>query len=141
MSSRFVVALYHSDGTLDQSFGVDGQAEADFANTGDVAKAIAVQSDGKFVLAGECNDGNAFFVMCIARFEAANKGYRECSLDLDGDGQVLATTDSLIHMRIALGITGNAVTGGITFPANATRNSWSEIRAYLVTQCGMTIAP
>jgi uncharacterized delta-60 repeat protein len=140
MSNRFVIALYNSDGTLDQSFGLDGQAVADFANTGDAAKAIAVQSDGKFVLAGECNDGTGFFVMCIARFEAANKGYRECSLDLDGDGKVLATTDSLIHTRIALGITGNAVTGGITFPANATRNSWSEIRTFLVTQCGMAIA-
>lgn len=141
MSHRFVIALYNSDGTLDQSFGVDGQAVADFANTGDVAKAIAVQSDGKFVLAGECNDGTAFFVMCLARFEAANKGYRECSLDLDGDGKVLATTDSLIHTRIALGITGSAVIGGITFPANATRNSWSEIRTFLVSQCGMMIAP
>ncbi len=138
-STRFVIALYNSDGTLDQSFSADGQSEADFAGTGDFASAITAQTDGKFVVAGYCNDYVGSINMCVARFEAANKGYRECSLDIDGDGKVLATTDALIHARIALGITGSSVIGGITFPSNATRNSWAEIRTYLLTQCGMTI--
>jgi uncharacterized delta-60 repeat protein len=142
-SARFVLALYNSDGSLDKSFAADGIAEADFTGTEDTANALALQPDRKLVVAGECQIFAAGLPtdMCIARFEAATKGYRECSLDLDGDGKVLATTDSLIHTRIALGITGSAVVGGITFPANATRNSWSEIRTFLVTQCGMTIAP
>ena len=60
--------------------------------------------------------------------------------DVDGDNQVLATTDSWIHARIALGITGNAVVSGITFPLNATRKTWPLIRDYLVRQCGMSLA-
>ena len=47
----------------------------------------------------------------------------------------------LIGTRVALGITGNAVIGGITFAQNATRNTWPLIRDYLVTQCGMSLVP
>jgi uncharacterized delta-60 repeat protein len=139
--TRFVVALFNSDGTLDQSFNADGQAEADFVGTGDFANAMTTQMDGKLVLAGYCNDYAGAINMCVSRIEAPNKGYRECSLDIDGDGKVTATVDSLIHARIALGLTGSAVVGSITFPANASRNSWGEIRTFLVTQCGMNLAP
>ena len=62
-----------------------------------------------------------------------------CSLDRDGDTQVFATTGSLIHARIALGIRGNAVVAGITFPINAQRKTWAQIRGHLVSQCGMTL--
>ena len=62
-------------------------------------------------------------------------------MDIDGDNQVLAMTDSLIHTRIALGMTGPAVLNGITFAAHATRTNWSAIQNYLVSQCGMSIAP
>jgi uncharacterized delta-60 repeat protein len=140
---RFVVALYQSDSTLDKSFSADGLAYADFAETDDYAQAIALQPDGKLVLAGYCQipETGVSTNMCVARFEASTKGYRECSLDIDGDGRMTATIDALITTRVMLGLTGSAVTGSITFPANATRNSWSEIRTFLVTQCGMTIAP
>ena len=50
----------------------------------------------------------------------------------------LVTTDALIYTRIALGITGDAVIGGITFAANASRNIWPLIRNYLVTQCELS---
>ncbi len=56
-----------------------------------------------------------------------------------GDGQVLALTDSLINARVALGMTGAAVTNGITFPVAAKRNSWATIRPYLVSQCGLSL--
>jgi hypothetical protein len=62
-------------------------------------------------------------------------------MDIDGDNLVLATTDSLIHARIALGLTGNAVIGGITFASYATRTTWPAIRDYLVSQCGMSLVP
>jgi uncharacterized delta-60 repeat protein len=144
---RFVLAMYHSDSSLDKGFSGDGFAYADFASTDDYANALALQPDGKLVLAGYCQvpEIGVNTDMCIARFESATKGYRECSLDLDGDGKVLATTDSLIHTRIALGITGNAVTGGITFPANATRDEWGtntsrDLRKYLITQCGLNLS-
>jgi hypothetical protein len=101
---------------------------------------MVLQPDGKIILAGYCDNGtNDDF--CIARVNGGSSSGRNCSLDIDGDGQITATIDSLIHSRIALGITGNAVIGGVTFTANATRNSWSEIRTFLLAQCGMAIAP
>lgn len=84
--------------------------------------------------AGTSND------FCIVRYDGGPFGYQNCKLDVDGDNQVLATTDSLIHARIALGITGAAVVSGIAFPPNATRNTWPLIRDYLVRQCGMSLA-
>jgi uncharacterized delta-60 repeat protein len=142
-NSQFCVALYHSDGTLDQSFSSDGRALADISADDDISTAVALQADGKIVVAGYCDDGPADLPnFCAARFEGGTMGYQACSLDIDGDGKVLATTDSLIHARIALGLTGNAVIAGIAFPANAKRKTWgdnsaSDIRKYLVTQCGL----
>ena len=40
---------------------------------------------------------------------------------------------------IALGMTGTAVTNGITFGPTATRTTWSALRTHLITQCGMTL--
>ena len=62
-------------------------------------------------------------------------------MDIDGDNVVRATTDGLILSRVALGMTGSAVTTGVSFPVGATRTTWTDIRNYLVTQCGMALAP
>jgi uncharacterized delta-60 repeat protein len=60
------------------------------------------------------------------------------SIDYDGDGAENAT-DSLIHSRVALGYTGTSVTAGISFSASATRQNWTDIRAYLNSRCGLTL--
>ena len=106
----------------------------------DTATALALQPDGKIVVAGECSNGsnNDF---CLARYEGGPFDSRNCSMDIDGDNRVLATTDMLIGARVALGLTGNAVIGGITFASHATRTTWPAIRDYLVSQCGMSIVP
>ena len=46
------MARYNKDGTLDAGFGVSGQVFTDFAGT---INAIAIQSDGKIVIAGSFN--------------------------------------------------------------------------------------
>ena len=60
--------------------------------------------------------------------------------DIDGDGQVLATTDGLMLLRVALGLTGDAVVLNAT-AAGAPRVTWADVRPYLVTNCGLTVAP
>jgi uncharacterized delta-60 repeat protein len=100
-------------------------------------RGIALQPDGKIVTIAASSTVNADFV--VERHSGGERDFRECSLDVDGDGKVLATTDSLIHARVALGITDNAVIGGITFAAHAARKTWTDIRTYLVSQCGMVI--
>lgn len=50
--SDVLVARYYPDGSLDTSFGGSGIVETDFNGADDSGKAIAIQSDGKIVVAG-----------------------------------------------------------------------------------------
>ena len=47
----FVVARYNSDGTIDKTFGEGGHVVTDFGMT-ELASAVAIQPDGKIVVAG-----------------------------------------------------------------------------------------
>ncbi len=136
----FCLTRYNADGSLDTAFNGSGVVVTPVGSNGGLAHALALQPDGKLVAAGYCRNGTEDD-FCLARYEGGPFGYQNCSLDIDGDNQVLAATDSLIHARIALGLTGNAVVNGISFPVNATRTTWPLIRNYLVSQCGMSLVP
>jgi len=47
-----ILLRYNSDGGLDPSFGTDGKAVIRIGTTGDVARALTLQQDGKIVVAG-----------------------------------------------------------------------------------------
>jgi uncharacterized delta-60 repeat protein len=136
----FCAARYNGQGTLDTTWNFTGLVTTSVGPGDARAQATALQPDGKLLVAGYCSSGidDDF---CVTRYDGGPFGYQNCKMDIDGDGSVLATTDSLIHARIALGITGAAVINGITFPATATRNTWPLIRDYLVTQCGLSLVP
>jgi uncharacterized delta-60 repeat protein len=140
----FCVARLNADGSLDASFdGPTGTGGGKFSlsmgGTEDYALGVTLQQDGRIVVAGYCKNASNFD-FCVARLNGGPYGAKQCSLDIDGDGKVLATTDMLIGTRVALGMRGSAVIGGISFAAHATRQTWSDIRSYLVNQCGMVIA-
>lgn len=137
-SYRFCVIRYNPDGSVDNSFNNGKQLLTMIGTTNSIATVIALQRDGKIILAGQCSSGQQH-AACLARYQGGPFGYQNCKPDLDGDGTFVATIDALINMRIALGITGPAVVSGITFPPTATRNTWPLIRDYLVTQCGMSL--
>ena len=138
----FCAARYLANGSLDTTWNSTGTGPSTvitpIGSGADYASAMMLQPDGKVLVAGHCYNGTNFD-FCAARYDGGPFGYRNCTPDIDGDGSFLATTDALINMRIALGITGPAVIGGITFAPNATRNTWPLIRNYLVTQCGMSL--
>jgi len=140
----FCAVRYTASALLDTTFGTGGKLTTGISNgatpatRNDVLTTMALQPDGKLLLAGYCRSGT-FDKFCVARYDGGPFLAPDCSLDIDGDTQVLATTDSLIHARIALGMRGDAVVAGITFPVNAQRKTWTQIRGYLVTACGMTL--
>lgn len=136
--SSFCAARYHNDGAIDLAFGTSGTVNTILTTGTNFAYTLALQPDGKIIVAGWCSASSPV-KFCAVRYLGGPFAYKNCSLDIDGDGLVLATTDALIHTRIALGITGPAVVNGINFPTNATRNSWPLIRDYLVTQCGLSL--
>ena len=55
--NRFALGRYNLDGSLDESFGSSGFVESEFLGEGDVANAVALQPDGKIVVAGGANNG------------------------------------------------------------------------------------
>ncbi|BDP43980.1 hypothetical protein DAETH_39490 (plasmid) [Deinococcus aetherius] len=59
VSDDFAVVRYTRDGALDTTFGQGGKVLIDFAGKADTARAVAVQADGKIVVAGGAtNAGN-----------------------------------------------------------------------------------
>ncbi len=102
--------------------------------------AIAVQPDGKVLLTsstpGQTSVEGDFLV---ARFHGFPSEVRNCSMDVDGDGRVIATIDGLIVTRAMIGFTGIALINGVTFAPHASRTTEKDIREYLVGQCGMSM--
>ncbi len=127
------------NGLVDTSFGAGGQVNTPISGSGkrDGANAVALQPDSKLVAVGVCNDNT----MCVTRYLGGPFNAQNCSMDVDGDGQVLGTTDALIIARVSLGMSGSAVLSGISFPSHAARKTWPAIRDYLVNQCGMSVVP
>ncbi|HYC45324.1 MAG TPA: DUF4347 domain-containing protein, partial [Burkholderiales bacterium] len=104
----FAVARYNTNGTLDTTFSVDGLVTTDIGAS-DRAHAVAVQADGKIVVAGFSNNGN-HDDFALVRFNANG------TLDMafDGDGKVV-TDFSKQHDRvhsIALQTNGAIVVAG-----------------------------
>jgi uncharacterized delta-60 repeat protein len=55
---KFALVRFNTDGSLDNTFGINGAITTDFGN-GAIANAIALQADGKIVLAGLANTKTA----------------------------------------------------------------------------------
>jgi uncharacterized delta-60 repeat protein len=142
--NNYRVRRYNEDGSRDALWAepvFDFHAAADNAS-GQIAygRALAQQSSGRVIAMGSSNSVvNNPQARILRLLNNVNPG-RNCSGDIDGDGQVLPTTDGLLLTRVAAGLTGNAVITGAV-GAGAPRNTWPEIRDYLITQCGMVVAP
>jgi len=54
----FLLARYNNDGSMDTTFGSNGFVLTTIFNAFDEANAMAIQQDGKILLAGKGNDGN-----------------------------------------------------------------------------------
>lgn len=67
---NFSLARYSSNGSLDLSFNGIGKVVTDFSNGFDEIRGIALQNDGKIVVAGSSNDGGNNSDFAIARYHA-----------------------------------------------------------------------
>jgi uncharacterized delta-60 repeat protein len=74
----FALARYITDGTLDGSFSGDGRQTADFSDSQDGGNAVAIQPDGKIVVAGHMQ----FTHFALARFNG--DGTPDTSFSDDG---------------------------------------------------------
>jgi uncharacterized delta-60 repeat protein len=90
----FALVRYNVDGSLDSSFNGSGKVVTDFGGPNEYGSAVAVQSDGKIVVAGYLNKGNAVYYdydFAVARYNPNG------SLDLtfNGTGKLTTTIGSV----------------------------------------------
>ena len=64
-NNDFALVRYNTNGSLDTAFGVGGKAVFDFSGANEAANAMALQSDGKFVLAGSSTSGSSVSFVTI----------------------------------------------------------------------------
>src|SRR6266536_2826635 len=66
-TEKFALARYNADGTLDTSFGDSGRVMTDVGITGSIATGVALQKDGKIVVAGYAvkNSGTGYDFACV----------------------------------------------------------------------------
>ena len=87
-STAFAVVRYKMDGSLDDEFGQGGIVTADFGFGRSSAESVALQTDGKIVVAGVSNTvGTTYQDFAVARFNS--DGSPDASFGMDG----LVTTD------------------------------------------------
>src|SRR5438046_1292458 len=70
IDSDFALARYNSDGSLDSTFDSDGRVTTVFAGGASVAFALAIQADGKLVVAGDTDTGFTGLDFALARYNA-----------------------------------------------------------------------
>jgi uncharacterized delta-60 repeat protein len=72
VDSDFAVARYNVDGTLDSSFGSGGIAVTNTAagSGSDEIYEIALRSDAKLIVSGECDQATTGRDVCVARYKA-----------------------------------------------------------------------
>lgn len=114
----FVIARYNIDGSLDTTFGTSGIATVDFSNRVDLAYGVALQSNGKIVVAGTtCIDGN--FPSCnFALTRLNSNGSRDLMFGLlgrvttDFDGEIDDAAKVAIQADGKIVVTGRSLMPG-----------------------------
>jgi uncharacterized delta-60 repeat protein len=108
-----LIARFNPDGTVDTSFGTGGTGTVSFTGTS-VANAIALQPDGKIVLAGSFSAGLLGNEFAIARLTAA--GQPDASFGTGGL-QTVTFPDSAQANALAIQPDGKIVVGGAEIAA------------------------
>ncbi len=88
VTDNFVVARLNPDGSSDSSFSGDGAASADFGGA-DRINSVALQADGKIVVAGVTEQSGVPSDVAVARFNPNG------TLDTSFDGDGMVTVDYL----------------------------------------------
>ena len=112
----FGLARYNQDGALDPTFGTGGRVVSDFGTDNDRATAVAIQADGKIVVAG--NNG---FDVLLVRYE------QDGTLDqtFAGGAVTAGLAGDYRAEGLALQRDGNIVVAGSFAPEGAT--SYSDL--------------
>jgi uncharacterized delta-60 repeat protein len=110
-NSDAAVARLNSDGTPDTSFGPNAWRDADFGGADDAAVGVAVQTDGKVVLAGRGGTSAAFIVARIT-----SSGHYDGTFTANGGLTTVPGTSPGEAQAVALQPDGKILVAGDTYP-------------------------
>jgi uncharacterized delta-60 repeat protein len=118
--SNFALARYNPNGTLDARFGTGGKVTTDFAGDVDVANALAVQANGRLVVAGVSNTpGVANADFALVRYRSNGNLDRS----FGRGGKVTTDVASINERALALAVQadGALVAAGVTGEAGSSQ--------------------
>ena len=140
--TKFALARYNSDGTLDRTFGVNGKVRTDFTSGFDSATGVAIQTDGKIVAVGQAgsyyaNQRDTKFA--LARYNS--DGTRDASFGGDGKAMTKFSLGFESATGVAIQADGKIVAVGtagrdfetISSPSPATTATAPSTRASAAT--------
>lgn len=113
----FVLVRYNSDGTLDNSFDSDGRVTTNFDGFYDQCRSIAIQNDGKIIVAGLTMIGNFFeYDFAIARYNS--DGTLDNTFGSGGKVITAIGNGNDVGLSVALQSDGKIVLTGYSFIGN-----------------------
>ncbi len=124
-SFDFAVARYNSNGSLDTGFDTDGIDTFAVGSGHDYINAMALQTDGKIVVAGNANNGSNFD-FALARFNS--DGSLDTGFDSDGVVTVAVDTSDDYCQAVAIQSDGKIVAVGFTAYGGGTTTKVAVVR-------------
>jgi uncharacterized delta-60 repeat protein len=116
-TSRFALARYNTDGSLDPTFGGDGVVRTNFTPQKDHAFGVAIQADGRIVATGEAGDGpGANTMFAAARYNT--DGTLDPTFGTDGKVTTDFTPMGDFGQAVAIQADGKIVEDGLSFGVN-----------------------
>jgi len=112
-------------GSLDGSFGAGGQGVTPFGTGGDDATALAIQTDGKIVVAGHASNGSNTDI-AVARYNG--NGTLDATFDTDGRLTTAIGSSDDHAFGVALQSDGKIVAAG--FSSNGSNNDFALVRIF-----------
>ena len=111
--SNFRLVRYNQDGSLDTTFGMQGNVTTNFSERADIATALAIQSDGKIIAAGQAGLGPQGYSFALVRYN------RDGSLDTGFGigGKVITDLSGPTETALALAIQsdGRIIAAGVAY--------------------------
>lgn len=107
---KFAVARYRTNGHLDPAFGGDGLVTTNFATRQDAASAVAIQDDGRIVVAGSGSLTTSDGYVALARYNA--DGTLDGSFGDAGVVRANPTTGDDVAGDVAIQADGQIVVAG-----------------------------
>ena len=126
--NSFSLVRYNSDGSLDTDFDGDGKVQTPFLydgiNSSSIAQSVAIQSDGKIVVAGYSYTGTGNAISLV-RYNSDGS----LDTDFDGDGKVQTpfiyngTNTDAVARSVSIQSDSKVVAAGYSFTGTETANT------------------